>query len=53
MSNGQTRRNAALDIRREAADLAFNRTHPDQSSNGDESRFPNYIGNFTKGCRMM
>jgi hypothetical protein len=49
MSNGQTRRNAALDIRREAADLAFNRAHPDQSSNGDENRFPNYIGNFTKG----
>jgi hypothetical protein len=49
MSNGHTRRKAALDIRREAADLAFNRTHPDQSSNSDENRFPNYIGNFTKG----
>jgi hypothetical protein len=49
MSNGQTRRKSALDIRREAADLAFNRAHPDQSSNGDENRFPSYIGNFTKG----
>src|SRR5918995_4825672 len=49
MSNGHSRRKAASDIRREATDLAFNRTHPDQSSNGDENRFANYIGNFTKG----
>jgi hypothetical protein len=49
MSNGQIRREAALDIRRKAADLAFDRDHPGQSSNGDENRFHNYIGNFTKG----
>ena len=49
MSNSHTRREAALDIRREAADLAFNRGHPGQSSNGDENRFRNYIGNFSKG----
>lgn len=49
MSNGHSRRKAASDIRREAADLAFNRLHPEQSSNSDENRFPNYIGNFTKG----
>jgi len=49
MSNGHTRRKIASDIRREAADLAFNRTHPEQSSNSDENRFSNYIGNFTKG----
>jgi hypothetical protein len=49
MSNGHSRRKAALDIRREAADLAFNRLHSEQSSNSDENRFPNYIGNFTKG----
>jgi hypothetical protein len=49
MSNGHNRRQAALDIRREAADLAFNRVPAGQSSNGDENRFRNYIGNFTKG----
>jgi hypothetical protein len=49
MSNGHNRRKAALDIRREAAELAFHRAHPNQSSNGDENRFANYIGNYTKG----
>jgi len=49
MSNGHLRRKAASEVRREAAELAFNRMHPDQSSNGDENRFSNYIGNFTKG----
>jgi hypothetical protein len=29
--------------------LAHDRPHPDQISNADENRFPNYIGNFHKG----
>lgn len=46
----ETRRNEALDIRLNAAKLAFERgktvTH---QNNGDEQRFSDFIGNFTKG----
>lgn len=49
MSNSYLRRPQALNRRQQAAQLAYNRPHPDQISNGDENRFPNYIGNFTKG----
>ena len=44
-------------MRYEAADVAYNRPHPYQRSNGEENRyrlgaatnFPSYIGSFTKG----
>lgn len=58
------RRNESLKIRREAAELAASRPHPEHRNNGDENRFrfedivntsdprsgnaPTYVGNFTK-----
>lgn len=60
----KTRRQQSLDIRRNAAELAASRFHPDHRSNGDERRFrfeyiadpadprhgnaPSYVANFTK-----
>lgn len=49
MSNSYLRRTVAREIRERAARLAYDRPHPDQISNSDENRFPNYIGNFHKG----
>jgi hypothetical protein len=49
MSNSFLRRPVALELRERAARLAHNRAHPDQISNSDENRFPNYIGNYHKG----
>ena len=60
----KTRKQQSLDIRRNAAELAASRPHPDHRSNGDEGRFrfehiadpadprrgnaPSYVANFTK-----
>ncbi|MEM8809761.1 MAG: bromoperoxidase, partial [Cyanobacteria bacterium P01_G01_bin.38] len=48
------RRLAALNIRREAAEVAANREHPPHVNNGEELRYrvegePSHIANFTKG----
>lgn len=44
------RREQARKIRQDAAQLAFDRgCHTTHENNGDEQRFRNYIGNFTKG----
>ncbi|MGP1386665.1 MAG: vanadium-dependent haloperoxidase [Thainema sp.] len=49
------RRLAALEVRRQAAELASNRPHPKQVGNGDELRYrdeknkPTHIANYTKG----
>ena len=48
------RRFRAREIRREAAELAFEREHPPQVSNGEEFEYrisgePSHIANFTKG----
>jgi membrane-associated phospholipid phosphatase len=58
----QTRRTVARDIRREAAEIAFLRSHPAHHTNGEESDYSNpppppgpglstlnYIGNYSKG----
>lgn len=47
--NSYVRRTIAREIRDRAARLAHDRSHPDQVSNSDENRFPNYIGNYHKG----
>jgi hypothetical protein len=36
-------------IRRQAAQIAYERQHPRHVNNGDEARYPNRIGNFSKG----
>ena len=49
------RRLQALEIRRDAAEVAFQREHPNHISNAEEFRYrnednqPTHIGNFTKG----
>tara|TARA_B110000008_G_C16976752_1_gene566209 strand:+ start:2754 stop:4520 length:1767 start_codon:yes stop_codon:yes gene_type:complete len=45
------RRSAAHEIRKEAAQLAFDRDHPQHKNNGDESRYSQaqYAMSFTKG----
>ena len=49
-----TRRQQALEVRRNAAEIAASRLHPEHRSNGDEQRLrwqdgsPSYAGNFTK-----
>lgn len=48
-TSGQARQNAARDVRREAADIAFARGMPTETDNGDEARYPNKIGNYSKG----
>ncbi|MHC4377661.1 MAG: vanadium-dependent haloperoxidase, partial [Planctomycetota bacterium] len=52
----QDRRQAALAVRRSAAELAAARPHPEHVANGDEQRFrdcgsprPSYLASFTKG----
>jgi|GEM_PF-3458515 len=53
----KNRRISAHQLRYEAADVAYNRPHAYQRSNGEENRyrlgaaanFPSYIGSFTKG----
>lgn len=51
----QPRRLQALQIRRDAAELASKREHPPHVSNGEEYRYcdkqgkPTHLGNFTKG----
>ena len=48
-TQSQTRQEIARDLRREAADMAFARGVPVQTANGDEARYPNKIGNYSKG----
>lgn len=43
------RRERALAIRQQAAKIAYNRPHHSQETNGDDERYPNRIGSFTKG----
>lgn len=43
------RRQKALWVRQEAALLASQRPHPQHISNGDETRYSQYIGNYSKG----
>src|ERR687894_278104 len=51
----RTRRTEALEIRKEAAELAASRAHPDHLSNGEESEYRrpdgdlSYIANYSKG----
>lgn len=51
----KNRRLEALEIRRNAAELASKREHPNQIDNGEESRYrdchnrPTYLASFTKG----
>ncbi|MDJ0705093.1 MAG: vanadium-dependent haloperoxidase [Leptolyngbyaceae cyanobacterium MO_188.B28] len=60
----ESRRNQALNVRIEAANLAFNREHPEHLANGEETRYqfdasentperrrgkPSLIANYTKG----
>lgn len=51
-----TRRTAVRQVRQEAAELAFLRSHPQHLSNGEESAYRNpalgtlnYIANYSKG----
>ena len=39
----------AFEVRMRAADLARKRRHVEQTSNGDESLYPNRIGSYSKG----
>ena len=39
----------AFQVRMRAADLARERQHIEQTANGDEDRYPNRIGNYSKG----
>jgi len=43
------RRNRARKVRQDAAQLAFQRPHPAHVSNGDDDRYPNRIGSYSKG----
>ncbi|HEV2769274.1 MAG TPA: vanadium-dependent haloperoxidase [Solirubrobacteraceae bacterium] len=43
------RRLAARRLRDTSAEAAFLRPHPEQHSNGDETRYPKRIANFSKG----
>jgi membrane-associated phospholipid phosphatase len=47
--NGAARANESLEIRRQAARAERQVPIPDHPTNGDEARFPNRIGNYTKG----
>src|SRR5436190_7654209 len=49
MDDMSARRLAARTRRRGAAEVAFERRHPDNMSNGEESTYPAFIANFTKG----
>jgi hypothetical protein len=44
-----SRRKQARKVRRAAAELAFERPHPEHRSNGDDDRLPNRIGSYSKG----
>ncbi len=44
-----SRREAARKVREAAAQLAFDRPHPEHRSNGDEDRLPDRIGSYSKG----
>ncbi len=46
---GLSRRRRSLELRRQAAFAEFNVPMPRQQSNGDELRYPNRIGSFSKG----
>jgi hypothetical protein len=46
---GDDRRQAAFQVRVDAATLAFNRPVPAQGGNGDEAAYPSRIGNYSKG----
>jgi hypothetical protein len=47
--NGDSRIDNAYRIRVEAAKAEKRAFHPDQQTNGDERRYPNRIGSYTKG----
>jgi hypothetical protein len=44
-----TRRQKASIVRKNAADLAYERHHPRHIANGDEQRIPRHAANYTKG----
>jgi hypothetical protein len=46
---GEQRRNEAYDIRHKAALFEKNLPVPDHPDNGDEQRYPNKIGSYSKG----
>ncbi len=48
-SEGRERTRAAFEIRERAAKREWEVTIPDQVTNGDERRYPNFIGNYSKG----
>ncbi|HEX8065947.1 MAG TPA: vanadium-dependent haloperoxidase [Thermoleophilaceae bacterium] len=45
----QSRPKRARKVREDAARFAFDQPHPDQQPNGDEERFPDRIGSYSKG----
>lgn len=45
----EARRKRARRVREAAAKLAFQRPHPEHRNNGDDDRFPNRIGSYSKG----
>lgn len=51
MNNITNRRQAAYAVRKNAAELASNRVHPEHQANGDEQKYANaqYLMSFTKG----
>jgi hypothetical protein len=48
-NNVRARAQKCLNIRVNAAQAELRIRVPDEVTNGDEARFPNYIGNFSKG----
>src|ERR1700745_1179462 len=49
MNNPTSHRTAARTIRQEAAEAEFLQPLPLHANNGDETRYPNKLGNSTKG----
>src|SRR5258707_14674073 len=48
-AHGGSRRRRSLELRRAAALEEYRRPVPEHRSNGDESRYPNRISNYSKG----
>jgi hypothetical protein len=52
-----TRRTEARELRKDAAETAYHRPHPQHLSNGEEQEYrrpqggPSYIANYSKGLR--
>jgi hypothetical protein len=51
MNDWYARRLAARARRQDATQLAFERSHPDNMSNGEESTYPAFIANYSKGLQ--